>query len=296
MLKDNFFSGATPQIFYEIEGSCIDLYDKFTELIFTDIHQYYHELALIPQWVYHTGVDSDFAGSKDVFNKWVQQIDNERYYSHLFLADCHALLGSVQNRLLSTKTQFQNFFNFLSKVTTEFDEDGEYWTTGENISVVFSTLHDLIITMYSTLDLLSKVSYQFENMPNDFQTYHKMKCSKILFGDKYRINKINIDGTIFENSKNIQIIENLRHELIHNGTWESVPKVHYKVKDKQVIEKFIFLPDVSESGTLQVVKNRKRFFSNKYKTNEYLPILCAEFWERVLATLIKIKMIDYKTI
>ncbi|WP_299976851.1 hypothetical protein [Desulfobacula sp.] len=287
-------NNGTPQIFYDIDNCCVDLYDTFTGLIFDDIQQYYDEMSMIPQWVYHTGIDSDSAVSKDIFNNWVKEITNERYYKHLFLADCHNLIGSVQNRLMSTRTQYQNFFRYLENVNAiVLEKDGYYWTSGENIVAVFSALHDLIITMYASLDLLAKLSFQFENMPNDFSKYRKMKCKKTLFGDKRKIQRIDFTDTVFEDSKTIKIIENLRHELIHNGTWESVPKVHYKIEDKNVVEKFIFLPDLLESGTLEVAINRKRFFSNDQKINEKLPDLCGEFWARVLATLNKLRKVNY---
>ncbi|MDA3915751.1 MAG: hypothetical protein PF690_02105 [Deltaproteobacteria bacterium] len=296
-MKTKLLNNGTPQILYDIDNSCVDLYDNFTNLIFKDIQEYYDEMTLIPQWVYQTGIDSDSAASKDMFNNWVKEITDEKYYKHLFLADCHNLIGSVQNRLLSTITQVQIFFRSLENLKPiVLEKDGCYWTSGENIVPVFSVLHDLIITMYASLDLLAKLSFQFENMPNDYSKYRKMQCKKILFGNKLKIQKINFTGTVFENSKTIKTIENLRHELIHNGTWESVPKVHYKIEAKEVVEKFIFMPDFLESGTLEVAINRKRFFSSNQKINEKLPDLCSEFWERVLTTLNRLREFDYKAI
>lgn len=291
----NALSEYTPQIFRDIESSCIDLYDKFQDLIFNDRESYHAELGLIQQWVYHSGLDSDFATSKDVFNTWVQEISDEKYYKHLFLADCHNLIGFIQNRILATRIQFKNFYKHLDEVDTSmFEDDGTYWTTGRNTVQVFSSLHDLFITMYASLDLLTKLAFQFENMPNDYTKYQRMKSKNILFGHRNTIKAIDINQTIFEESRSIKSIENLRHELIHNGTWESIPKVYYRIENKEIVEKFIFKPDLTEAGTIEIHVNRKRFFSKGNKINVILPNICTDFWQKVYVTLEKIRFKNYQ--
>lgn len=293
MIIDTLAAG-TPQIFYELDSSCIHLYDKFQNLIFEDRDGYHAERGLIPLWVYHAGLDSDLSTGKDRFNTWVQEISNLRYYKHLFLADCHNLIGSIQNRILATKTQFKNFFIQLDEVDAAmFENDGVYWTTGENTVQTFSSLHDLFITMYASLDLLTKLAFQFENMPEDYTQYQRMKSTGILFSHKNRIHSIDINYTIFEENRSIKIIENLRHELIHNGTWESVPKLHYRIENSKIVEKYIYKPDLTEVGTIEVCVNRKRFFSKENKINEVLPNICSDFWNRVLVTLEKIRFANY---
>jgi len=291
----NTLSEYTPEIFYDIDNLCIWLYDKFQNLIFEDREGYHAEQALIPIWIYHAGLDSDLTTSKEVFNTWVQEISDNKYYKHLFLADCHNLIGSIQNRILATWIQFKNFYKHLGEVDVPiFKDDGIYWTSGENTVQVFSSLHDLFITMYASLDLLTKLAFQFENMPEDYTKYQKMKSKSILFGHRNRIESIDIDKTIFEENRSTKIIENLRHELIHNGTWESVPKVHYLIENREIVEKYIYKPDLTEVGTIEICVNRKRFFSKENKINDILPSIFTEFSERVLATLEKIECANYR--
>lgn len=293
MIVDALAAG-TPQIFYDLDNFCVGLYDKFENFIFEDRECYHAERGLIPLWVYHAGHDSDLSTGKDRFNTWVQEISNPRFYQHLFLADCHNLIGSIQNKILATKTQFKNFYKQLDEVDAAmFENDCIYWTTGENTVQVFSSLHDLFITMYASLDLITKLAFQFENMPEDYTKYQKMKSVGILFGHKNRIHSIDINYTIFEENRSIKIIENLRHELIHNGTWESVPKVHYRIAQNDIVEKYIYKPDLTEVGTIEACINRKRFFSKENKINEILPNICSDFWERVLVTLKKISLANY---
>lgn len=287
-------SEHTPQLFYDIEYTCVELYDKFQNFIFPDREKYYQERGLVRLWVYHLGLDSDFTSSKDVFNEWIQEVVDEKNFRHLFLADCHNLIGFIQNRILATKSQFKSFYKHLDKVEISmFEGDGIYWTSGENTVDVFSSLHDLYITMYASLDLITKLAFQFENMPNDYSRYQKMKSKNILFGNRANIKTIDFNQTIFEENITIKSIENLRHELIHNGTWESIPKVHYQIENKEIKEKYIYMPDLSDSGTLEVHGNRKRFFSKENKINVILPSICDEFWKRVHVTLEKIRLNNY---
>ena len=97
--------------------------------------------------------------------------------------------------------------------------------------------------------------------------------------------KIETQGTVFEKSKTISIIENLRNELIHNAVWEMHSKIFFRVKDGIIIDKKIYFPDFTEEGHLITYKSRKRFFSNGVTLNEILPSLYFETLQRIKTTI-----------
>ena len=281
-----------PEILYDIEANCIDIYDAFTDKIFPDRDKYYDEMNSCPLLVYRWGLDSDFFSSKDEFNQFIQDENTETYFPHLFLADCHNLMGNLQNRINSTSIQLNNFLAHLEDVTvTPLSEYGYFWATGECVVNVFAALHDLIITMYASFDLISKIAYQLENMPNDYNKYHKLKCKNILYGHKNRLKNIDFSDTIFESCEAVNKIESMRHDLIHNGTWEFQPKVHYKAEKGEVVDKWILQPDYNESGRFETVNNRNRFYSKENRINITIIPLIEEYWSRVNNTLINIKKI-----
>ncbi len=67
-----------------------------------------------------------------------------------------------------------------------------------------------------------------------------------------------------------------------------------QIENKEIVEKYIYKPDLTKVGTIEVCVNRKRFFSKENKINDILPSICTEFWERVLATLESIECANYK--
>ncbi|HNT21325.1 MAG TPA: hypothetical protein PKL70_12915 [Saprospiraceae bacterium] len=80
----------------------------------------------------------------------------------------------------------------------------------------------------------------------------------------------------------------LRNEIVHNASYDYMPKVYQILKGGMLVEKYILLPDL-QNGRLKVFKNRKRFFDDDIKLNEVLPSLTIEFWQRLKLTIDSIK-------
>lgn len=111
-----------------------------------------------------------------------------------------------------------------------------------------------------------------------------MKCSEKLWGDKKRLRINNCSGTVFEDCETVRIIESLRNEAVHNGTWEFRPRVFLEFNKQQIVERYMLFPDFDE-GRLSSVKNRKHFFSAETKVNDILVAIHDDFYTRLLATL-----------
>ena len=115
----------------------------------------------------------------------------------------------------------------------------------------------------------------------------KFKSTNILYGDLKRIKAFNFGQTVFEKDKKTKLILSMRNEIIHNASFENIPKVYQVFKENKIIEKFIFIPD-STDGVFDSYKNRNRFFSSDAKLNEQLPELVTEFWKKMETTVDKI--------
>jgi len=285
--NDFYFDGDS--IFYDLDYECVDLYKKFTELVFGSLDEYYNKTGASPLWHSKGGVDSDSRIDSAWFNKTLQENGNELIYKEIFLADCHALISCLQNRILASRDIFIQFYIYFCELKIDhfMDENGIFWTTGGKTNLIFGILNDIFSTNYAILDLVTKIAFQFENMPNDYSKYPKLKCSNIVYGDKAKIKKIDKTNTVFEEKKEIKMIISLRHELIHNATWEPLPKIFYEVENSEIINKYIYQPDINPNGTIIKVKNRKRFYSQEMKINETLPEICFPFWRALLETVKK---------
>jgi hypothetical protein len=117
----------------------------------------------------------------------------------------------------------------------------------------------------------------------DFSKYNKMKCADVLWGDRKHLTINKEPKTIFEDVTLIKMIESIRNEVVHNGTWEIHPKTFVSIKDHKIIERFVLFPDF-EQNRLASVKNRKHFFSDGTKVNDVLPQIHKDFMELVLYT------------
>lgn len=98
---------------------------------------------------------------------------------------------------------------------------------------------------------------------------------------QYLIN--NTPHTLFEKGDLVSLVESLRNEVVHNGTWELNPKIFVKFECGSPIERYMLFPDISQ-GHLATVKNRKHFFGNGMKVNEVLPKIHIAYQRKLLNT------------
>ena len=106
----------------------------------------------------------------------------------------------------------------------------------------------------------------------------------MLLGDRKKLTVCNTIDSIFEDCLTIRMIESLRNEAVHNGSWEDRPKVYIRVDNKIIVERYMLFPDFEE-GSLSTVKNRRHFFSADTKVNDALISIHDDFYQRLLFTL-----------
>lgn len=298
------------EIFYELDGACVKLYDLFQKKLFPNADEYYMYQGIQPMGIMSAGLDSDIDIPKDSFSAYfekplsnlytrhgvgmpveTQKIFDEldkKKYRYAYLADCQSMISSLQELILSSKSSFIGFYQLLSEVPVQYDFVENYHVISTEGRMVFSMLSSLIISLYSTFDILTKICYELEHLKDCDNSYPRLASTKKLFGDKKKLEKIDIKNTIFEKNRNISIIENLRNELVHNATWEMNPKVFIRMSENEVREKYIFCPDFDEGGNLITFRNRKRFFADGKKINEELPSIYMDVIKLIYNTVMKI--------
>ncbi|WP_129633816.1 hypothetical protein [Candidatus Oscillochloris fontis] len=280
----NSFYFPGDNIIYDLDLACIELYDRFREMVFPDEDVYYESLSNLPTWIAAAGHDSDFPMNCIQFEQASTKLDNEIWVRMLFLYDCQAMIGYLQNRIIESKSKLAQFYVlFCKQEPLNLVQNGVIFVSGDSITVVISLLSDLIVTLYSIMDLTTKIAYQFEHMPENYTKYPRQSSLKIQYGDKKKL-RLFAENTIFEVVPVIKLIENLRHELIHNGYWEMSPKIYFQIINGEIAEKWIHMMD-EDKGNIITFKNRKRFFSRGEKINICLPEICKEFWSRLKVTI-----------
>ena len=280
---------------YDIDNELVKLYDTFRDLFFDDINKYYQEVYFLPTFVQQAGQDSDCSLKKNVFEKF---LDDEyickipNLYKHLYLVDCQFLIGSIQNLLDGMEFSFTNFYVKLTDVSNMIFPDettNNVWLELSHTSrQITSLLESYFIKAYSILDMFCKIAYEFEFKMDDFTKYNKMKSANKLWGESKKLKIHNTPKTIFETCELISIIEALRNEVVHNGSWELNPKIFTVFKEEKITERFVLFPDIY-NGHLAKSTNRKHFFGEGLIVNEVLPKIHYAFLKRVLET---VKMLN----
>lgn len=273
---------------YDLERALVILYDTFRTFLFEDTDQYYSELYALPIFVTSAGYDSVCSLSVVEFNQLIEEenyVSSSNFYKHLYMQDCQAIISTIQNLLSGMEYSFISYYKMISDITllNVSCESGIYICSSEKVRVISTLLESYFTKGYSILDMFCKILFEFQKPQNDFTKYQKLKSSNKLWGDRKHLDLSGFTGSVYESCDTISMIEALRNEVVHNGSWEQNPKVFLKVEDGQIIERYMMFPDIIQ-GHLCSSKNRKHFFSMGIKVNEILPAIHLEFKQRLHKT------------
>lgn len=285
------FTYPFSNMIFEIESLCFKVRLSIARKIFGSELEYYNIIEN-PLGVLcsKAGIDSDINISKEELLQFINDYENkEILHKILYYFDLENILATIQNSLVETHFAFSEFYkqlniNIFLIGDEPFHNDGLQFASGIIVTKITSLVNRIFICLYSILDFTTKLCYEVENIQSDFTIYPKLKCKDILIGDAKRISFITTENTIFNRTENRRIIEYLRSEIVHNASIDSVPKVYTLIENKTIKEKFILLPDFN-SGIIETLKNRKRFFKQENKLNVLLPKIIEDYYSRLYETL-----------
>lgn len=271
----------------ELDSELVDLYDKFVNVYFSDLNLYNRESSLLPTGLFLGGQNSDTDINKEQFLKLADQFatNMENLYRHLYVGDCQYLVSTVQNLLASAEYCYVQYYMQIAQIDCWDRNLGEtvMMDSPETMQLLFY-LETFFTKLYSVLDIMVKIIYELEFPIKNFSSITKLKSAEKLWGDRKRLHINKHIGTIFEDCETIKMIESLRNEAVHNGTWEFRPKVFMKIQNGKLVERYMLFPDF-DNGRLSSVKSRRHFFSTETKVNEMLVLIHDEFYHRLLTTL-----------
>ena len=301
-LLSSTFEYPGDEIIRQLINRCVELFDVFQDKIFPDRKEFNFYSSIVPIGISEGGLNSDCSISKMLFKRFFEdtgsaddglpakittpEVDKHKFL-YAYLVDCQSLISTLQELILSANDSFTGFYMLLSSVPDRSSFSETYYSINAEGRLAFNMLHSLIIQLYSTFDITTKIAYELENMKPCTSNYVRLASRDVLYGKRKKL-KMDKVGTIFESNRQLSIVENLRNELVHNATWEVYPKVFFIKENGKLLERSIHLPDFTEEGNLVTYKNRKRFFADGKKVNEELPVIFLEVMNRLYETLIKL--------
>lgn len=260
--------------------------------VYVPIHEYKAMVDSMPIWMPTAGLSSSLTISKCDYSRYINEstLPNEVLYRWLYSYDFQFLVSSISNLVFSMQFCLLGYFEKLiciQPLKGVLEKDGLYECRGEkSIELVFY-LETFFTKAYSIMDIITKIAYEIENPNTDFTKVQKMKCADVLWGAKKHLH-LDKHGTIFDDVDLIRMIETMRNEVVHNGTWEDNPAVFLQIEDHKVTERYMLFPDITE-GRLDCFKGRKHFFGQTTKVNDILPQIYNSFFIRLQCTIEKLR-------
>lgn len=274
---------------YDLENSLLSMYGLFQTKIFGSPQKYFKNIYSMGQWIPYAGIDAELKISKIEFEKILKISKSEETHKMLYYYDCVNLIGSLQNLVQESRYLFCDFYRVLNSNSfmlqpLPMKPTMIMFASGFLVTDLFSKINHLFITLSSQLDFVTKLLFELKNIHTDFSEYPKLKSKGLLYGDFRKLKFVDIGETLFEKAESVNLIISIRNEIIHNSSFENIPKVYQAFENNKMVEKFVLIPD-HINGNFVTSKNRNRFFDNDIKLNEVLPNIFLDFQRRLIKTI-----------
>lgn len=301
----NYYHAGT-NLLDELQNKCLILSYNIRNLLFPDNDKFELESYIMPLGILNIGLNSEHKFNSSNVNNFINIMKNDLnciyknidIFRYFYLYDLYNLLDTLQELFINIDISFTGFFKNLCQIDTFFkSSDGIYITSGISQRYTYHMLNSFFISIHSSFDIITKLSFELEKLKYDkninekFKEYRLLKCNGIIFDKKGRnkIEHIRRDNTIFyleEKEINIKIIESIRNDLVHNMVLSPFSYVYLYIKNKKIIEKFILMPDFDKTtGRFCRYKNRNKFYSTEDKLNDKLPEIYIDALHKLINTL-----------
>ncbi|MFW1754935.1 hypothetical protein [Acinetobacter wanghuae] len=308
--SDGSYSSNVKLLMGQIDNACVFYADLIINSLFENEQEiyehlnieYFHKLDKSKYFIY-AGLSGESLLSRDEFKSYLEETIiksemKESIYKYFYSFEVLYLIKNIQN--LCRQVQ-DNFYFFYDQFNTSNIFEGR--KTKEGLTTIYSregviissVLESIIIKTSSVLDYLSKLAFEVENLPSQFNEYPKRKSLDYSHGDslisqkndekKLKWSTDDRDGTVFEDkNSDILLIKKLRNHIVHNGFLDMEASIYENKENGQLKERFILMPDYNE-GQLDKYKGRTLFYSKDIKINQILPELLESIMQLTFRTI-----------
>lgn len=272
----------------QIESSVNNLRDLVIERLFGTTSAYYSIIQVFPIGLIDGGLDSELSFDKGSFSSFISCFSFEEAYRLVYLQDLNFLIDSfveTHERAISSLRTALFLLTDINLIKCESDE--VYIVSSSDSRGVMREVESFVIRLYSSLDILSRLLCELQNVPDTFESFRKIPSDKSALYSRYRKRSPYADDKdlIFFDFSEAAYLEDLRNEIVHNRAFESAAKCYVRLEEGVIKERFFLLPDSDDNGRIAKWNGRSRFYSQKKKGNQYLPQLYLEISMRVARTL-----------
>lgn len=272
----------------QIESSVNNLRDLVIERLFGTASAYYSIIRVFPIGLIEGGLDPESSFDRDSFNSYISCFSFEEAYRLVYLQDLNYLIDSFVETHERAISSLRTAFFLLADVNPiGCKSSGAYIVSSPDSHGMMREVESFVIRLYSSLDILSRLLCELQNVPDTFESFRKIPSDKKALYSAYRRKSLYADDRdlIFCDFSEVAYLEDLRNEIVHNRAFESAAKCYVRLEEGVIKERFFLLPDSDISGRVAKWKGRSRFYSQEKKGNRYLPQLYLEISARTVRTL-----------
>ena len=275
------------EILRDFSNRLVDLERLIQIKLFGSNEQWYMLQGMIPIAFSAGGLRQDFFFSKEVF---VQSYNDSNFDSELknkiiYYFDLMSLFEGLNTRIVSSCERFLAAEHEMSvtlqtlskrKALCKNEEFVYYGLFSRRVEYVYV---DLIISLHSVLDILTKIGFEITRIPCHFCKPVKMISNKKFFDHIREIDtslwpELNT-CTLFNNANAYKELTFLRNEVVHKSLLSDNIGIYYGKETNEVNNEALeyaccYIWDIEPEGNPSRWVNRSRFFGNQTCIDEYM--------------------------
>lgn len=279
LLHDSFDS-----IQEQIRLRLIDLDNLIIERLFGNQSAYYSIICFCPTAISEGGFSPEMTFDRNSFANYIKRFSFEKARRLIYLDDLKYLTESFYETYNQAVSSLRMVFRALGEIEPIGDiSNGLFNVSSPKSHSMMREVESFIIRLYSSLDILSRLLFELDRIPDRFESFKKIQSDKSALYSAFRSKGPHSgdDGHICNKFPEALYLEDLRNEIVHNRAFENSATCHIRLENGIIKERFFFLPDSDENGRLTRWNGRCRFYSQQNKGTERLSSLYREISIRI---------------
>lgn len=272
-----------------IHSNLMNLIDLMIERIFGSSSDYCCLESSFPIGLMEGGLSPEIGCDRDSFASRANRFSFEEARRMVYFADLRYLAESFVEAYNQAADSLKMAFCVLSEVDpVEGFDSGVHRVSSPQSRWMMREVESFVIRLYSSLDILSRLLSELKSIPDEFESFKKIRFERSALYSSYRWRSPHAcdEGHIFNVCPETSYLEDMRNEIVHNRAFDSSATCYVRLEGGVVKERFFLLPDSEENGRLTRWKGRCRFYSQEKKGAPCLSRLYREISMRISNSLI----------
>lgn len=268
----------------QIHSRLIDLDNRIIERLFGNQSAYYSIICFCPTAISEGGFNPEMTFDRNSFANYVKRFSFEEARRLIYLDDLRYLTESFGETYNQAVSSLRMAFRALGEIEPIGDiSNGLFNVSSPKSHSMMREVESFIIRLYSSLDILSRLLFELDRIPDRFESFKKIRSDKSALYSTFRSNGPHSgdEGHICNHFPEALYLEDLRNEIVHNRAFENSATCYIRLENGIIKERFFFLPDSDENGRLARWNGRCRFYSQQNKGTERLSSLYREISIRI---------------